>query len=62
VHYQRQAEYLTKLWEMISKGPSEVTVIRDLSRATATASPRAPALPPATLIRSWRNFSRTRSP
>ncbi|WVZ67055.1 hypothetical protein U9M48_016194 [Paspalum notatum var. saurae] len=39
------------------KGPSEVTVTLVLSRETVTESPRLPALPPATLMRSCRNFS-----
>ncbi|KAL8171799.1 hypothetical protein V2J09_023603 [Rumex salicifolius] len=42
---------------LLQKLLSEVTVILFFSRETETESPRAPALP-ATLIRSWRNFSR----
>lgn len=53
----KRTEYNKKEGYRLEKGPSEVTVILLLSRVMVTASPKAPALPPATLMRSWRNFS-----
>merc|ERR550514_193632 len=42
----------------LENGASAVTWILDFSRATVTASPRFPVLPP-TLMRSLKNFSRS---